>query len=75
MTRGISLCSTRSSVIHRLQSIGQGFALRRKSAVSGRVHCQITWRNHPVTGHRWDRAVRCGCQIVAFNPTQRIKTP
>ena len=75
MSRGISLCSTRSSVLHRLPSIGQGFALRRKSKVSGRVHCQITWRNHPVSGHWCDRAVRCACRIVAFNPTQRIKTP
>ena len=41
MTRGISLCSTRSSVLHRLPSIGQGFALRRKSTVSGRVHLSI----------------------------------
>jgi hypothetical protein len=74
-TRGISLYSTRSSVLHRLPSIGQGIALRRRSTVSGRVHYQITWRNHPVTGHRCDRAVRCACRIVAFNPTPRIQTP
>ncbi|MDQ2987763.1 MAG: hypothetical protein M3R60_01525, partial [Pseudomonadota bacterium] len=76
MTRGISPGSTRSSVLRwQLPSMGQGFALRRKSTVSSRVQRQVMQLNHPINGHGCDRAVRCACRIVVFNPTPRIQTP
>jgi hypothetical protein len=74
MTRGICSCPTRSSLLHRLPSIGQGVAVRRESTVSGRAERQIMQRRHSVTGHGCDRAAQCACRIVALNPTPRIQT-
>ena len=75
MTRGISPCPTRSSVLRWLPSIEHGFALRRKSTVSDHVQRQVIQRRHPVTGHGFDSAGQCACRIVAFSPTPRIQTP
>ena len=75
MTRAISPCPIRSSVLHQPPTIVQGFALRRDHAVSCRVRRQQIWCNQPVPRHLRDSAVRCACQIVAFNPTSRIQTP